>query len=115
MRGGLEVWACAILPEHVHAVIARHTCKVEQIVNLLKGEATRQLVAQDLHPLVGHERADGSIPSCWGRGCWKVFLDSIEDIVRAIKYVEDNPPKEGKPHQKWAFVTSFDSALVNPV
>src|SRR3954464_13892406 len=25
-RGGVAVWACSILPEHVHLVIARHTC-----------------------------------------------------------------------------------------
>src|SRR6516164_2563135 len=35
-RGGVRVLACSILPEHVHMVIGRHTCKVEQIVNLLK-------------------------------------------------------------------------------
>ncbi len=34
-------WACSILPTHVHLVIARHTYHVEQICNLLKGEATK--------------------------------------------------------------------------
>src|SRR5207244_1739990 len=27
-RGGVTVLACSILPEHVHMVIARHTCQV---------------------------------------------------------------------------------------
>src|SRR5690242_17379731 len=54
-RGGLTVWACAVRPEHVHMVIARHTCKVEQVVNLLKGAATRQLMAEGLHPFAGHK------------------------------------------------------------
>jgi hypothetical protein len=31
------IWACSILPQHVHLVIARHTYTVEQIANLLKG------------------------------------------------------------------------------
>src|SRR5258708_4736866 len=43
-KSGITVWACSILPDHVHMVIAAHRYKVEQIVNLLKGESTRQLV-----------------------------------------------------------------------
>jgi len=35
---------------------------------------------------------------------WKVFLDAPEDIAEAVKYVEDNPVKEGKPKQTWPFV-----------
>ncbi len=106
-RGGLQVWACSVLPDHVHMVIARHTCKVEQIVNLLKGEATRRLIAEGIHPFQNLKTLDRSIPCCWARRCWKVFLDSMDDIVRAIRYVEDNPLKEGKPRQKWSFVSKF--------
>src|SRR3990172_10959289 len=40
---GLVVWACAILPDHAHLVVARHRYVVEQIANLLKGAATRQM------------------------------------------------------------------------
>src|SRR5438034_1282644 len=29
-RSGVTVWACSILPEHVHMVIARHTYEVEK-------------------------------------------------------------------------------------
>jgi hypothetical protein len=29
-------------------------------------------------------------------------------VRRAILYVEDNPLKEGKPRQRWSFVTPFD-------
>jgi hypothetical protein len=36
-----------------------------------------------------------------------VFLDSDEDIRRAIRYVEENPVKEGKPRQLWSFVTAY--------
>ena len=48
----------------------------------------------------------------WVRGKWKVFLDSEEDIVLAIRYVEQNPIKEGKPVQHWRFVTQFDGLSV---
>jgi REP element-mobilizing transposase RayT len=110
-RGGLKAWACAILPEHVHMVIARHTCKVEQIVGLLKGEATKRLIAENLHPFADHQTDKGT-PTCWARRCWKVFLDSPEDVDRAIRYVEENPTKEGKPPQRWWFVKPWKHTLV---
>jgi REP element-mobilizing transposase RayT len=106
-RSGVIIWACSILPEHVHLVVARHTYPVEQIANLLKGEATRQLLAEDLHPLAAWKRAGGRVPGCWARGEWKVFLDSEAAILRAIRYVEQNPVKDGKPLQSWPFVTPY--------
>src|SRR2546421_7324365 len=36
-RSGLPVYAGSILPMHVHFVVGRHTCKIEQVSNLLKG------------------------------------------------------------------------------
>jgi REP element-mobilizing transposase RayT len=106
-RSGIEIWACSILPEHVHMVVARHTYEVEKIVNHLKGDATRELVEQKLHPLAKHRKVDGRVPGCWARGQWKVFLDDVEDIVRAIRYVENNPLKEGRPAQRWKFVAPY--------
>src|SRR5262249_37416897 len=106
-RSGVAIWACSILPEHVHAVIARHTYSVEQIVNLLKGDATRELLKRNLHPLATWKKADGRVPGCWARGEWKVFLNSEPDILRAIRYVEQNPVKEEKPAQTWKFVTPY--------
>jgi hypothetical protein len=35
---------------------------------------------------------------------WKVFLDTNEDIDRAIRYVQQNPIKQGMPPQTWNFV-----------
>ena len=48
VRSGIKIWACAILPEHVHLVIARHSYVVELIVKLLKGDASRQLLTEPL-------------------------------------------------------------------
>jgi len=93
-RNSITVWACAILPEHVHMVIARHHYDVEQIVNLLKGAATRRLKQDGLSPA-----GDG-----WARRLWKVFLDAADDVVRAVRYVRGNPAKEGKREQPWSFV-----------
>jgi REP element-mobilizing transposase RayT len=106
-RAGLTIWACSILPEHVHLVIARHSCKVERIVNGLKGAATKALLVADLHPFAGFKNKNGKVPKCWARGQWKVFLDAEEDVRHAIKYVEENPVKESKPRQRWSFVTAL--------
>ena len=78
-----------------------------QVVNLLKGAATRRLLDKGLHPLASYRRWDGAVPSPWASKCWKVFLDSEEDVRRAVRYVEDNPEKEGKPRQKWSFVEPY--------
>ncbi len=76
-------------------------------VNLLKGEATKQLKKENLHPLAEHVESDGRMPSPWAHREWKVYLDSEEAIEDAIWYVEENPQKEGKPRQDWSFVTPF--------
>ncbi len=105
---GITVWACVILPEHAHLVIARHDYPVERAVNQLKGQSTRQLIQEEVHPLAAYPTSTGRLPKTWGRGHWKVFLDSDSDIRRAIRYVRDNPTKEGKRPQRWSFVTPFD-------
>jgi REP element-mobilizing transposase RayT len=106
---GYVVHACAILKDHSHLVIARHHYGVEQVVNLLKGAASRQLQAEGIHPLQEYARDDESLPSPWASKCWKVFLDDEEDVRRAVQYVEDNPVKEGKRPQSWSFVVPFES------
>jgi len=98
-ESGYSVHACAILPEHAHLVVRRHSRGVTQIVGHLKARATQRLIAEELWP-------DAERP-VWGRKCWRVFLNDEEDVRRAIAYVERNPLKEGKPAQKWSFVVSF--------
>ncbi len=106
-KSGFTIWACAILPEHTHLVIARHDFKVEYIANLLKGEATKQLRKDGLDPMAAYPRPGERAPSPWSDRRWKVFLDSAPSIENAINYVEENPEKEGKPRQHWSFVTPF--------
>jgi len=96
------------LPQHVHLVIARHRFKVEQICNLLKGEATKQLKAESIHPQAPFMERNGKLPSLWEEQQWKVYLDSDEAIETAICYVEENPVKEGKARQNWSFVKPFE-------
>ena len=101
------VWACAILPEHTHLVVARHSYKIEIIANMLKGAATRELKHKGLHPFGEFENADRKTPPMWAAQQWKVYLDNETAIDESIHYVETNPVKEGKPPQSWSFVTPF--------
>ena len=104
---GYALWGCAILPQHTHLVMARHRYKVKQMVNLLKGTATKQLIHEGNHPMAGYAK-NGEHPSqMWARGFWKVYLDSDTQIENAIAYVLDNPIKEGKPLQDWKWITPY--------
>lgn len=102
------VWACSILPDHTHLVIARYSYRVEKIANLLKGAATRELKENDLHPLKQFGNANEKVPPMWAAQQWKVYLDNESAIDEAIHYVESNPMKEGKPRQNWSFVKPFN-------
>ncbi len=103
-RSDLVLHACSILPEHVHIVIRRHTrLTVEKMAAQLKGEATKHLRADGLHPLATFPGP----PSPWARNAWHVYLDSPQRVAAAVAYVLENPVREGKRRQTWPFVTPF--------
>ncbi|HEX3149090.1 MAG TPA: hypothetical protein VHR66_13500 [Gemmataceae bacterium] len=114
-KSGLQVWACAILPDHLHMVVGRFRTSIEQVVIQLKGAATERLVADGIHPLGHIKLPNGRHPKCFSRGECSPFLDTVEDIFRAIVYVEENPEKAGLPKQKWSFVTQFDPSFADAV
>jgi REP element-mobilizing transposase RayT len=101
------VYACSILPQHVHLVLGQQTRRVQRIVGHLKARATQRLTAGNRHPLAKFRDPDGNIPSPWGRNCWKVFLHDERHLLQAIRYVERNPENEGKRRQHWSFVTQY--------
>jgi REP element-mobilizing transposase RayT len=106
-KNGYVVHACAILPTHVHMVIARHRYKVEQVVNLLKGAATRQLIEDGLHPQQRYADGEGRVPSPWAQELRKVFIFDARGVRRKIKYTNDNPIEAGLPAQRWSFVVPY--------
>jgi len=106
-RTGLVIHACAIMPSHIHLVLARHTCAIEQVANLLKGAATRSLLKHDLHPFASQPYRNGTLPTPWARRCWKCFLTFDVQVGRAIEYTNNNPVRDGKPRQTWSFVQPF--------
>ncbi|MCE9546496.1 MAG: hypothetical protein K8T25_13400 [Planctomycetia bacterium] len=107
-KSKIVIWACAIMPEHVHLVIARHRLRIERIAIALKSAATRQAMDEDVHPLKEYREEGQRPPKMFGRGEWKAYLDDADDIGRAIAYVENNPIREEKPPQRWSFVRRFE-------
>lgn len=94
------IHACAVLPDHVHLVIGRHQRTIRRIVVHLKSRATRRLKE------VGLWHSDNR--AVWGAHGWNVFLNDRVAVLRAIRYVEANPVKEGRRPQQWSIVTPFD-------
>jgi len=106
-KSKFTIWACSILPQHVHLVIARHRFKVEYTAGLLKGEATKALSQASLHPLHKYRTRENKPPTPWNVKSYHGYLETEEEIEDAIAYVIDNPIKEGKRRQIWSFVSPF--------
>lgn len=98
--------ACAIMPDHVHLVIARHDRAIRRIVGHLKTRARQRLVEEKLWP--------NAPRPVWGEQGWNVFLFTEQDVRQRIRYVEENPLKAGLKRQKWSFVTPWPSAPGKP-
>ena len=98
-------YACALMADHVHALIRRHRDKAEEMIAHLQQRSKERLIAAG-------ER-DASHP-VWGGPGWKVFLNTREDIQRIVGYIRENPIKAGLPEQIWEFVTTYDGWLPRP-
>jgi hypothetical protein len=106
-RSGITIHACAILAQHAHLVIKRHSYSIEEIARHLKADATSQLKLEGLHPFAENAYQNGAIPSPWARKEWKCFLFDNEYITNANRYVRRNPAREGHRAQAWKFVAAF--------
>lgn len=107
-RSGFVIYACAIMRDHVHLVVARHRYFAEVIAGQLKGAAAHQLRVEGLHPMESHADTGGSVPSCWSEGIRKVYLNTPDKIRGRIKYVQDNPVAAGMKAQQWSFVVPYE-------
>lgn len=92
--------ALAVMPDHVHAVIAHTPRDIRRMVGHLKGEATRAMRRlgwfTDRTPWVEHG--------------WNVYLDTDHAVERAVGYVAGNPTREGLRPQRWSCVVPYDPA-----
>ena len=87
--------ACAIMPEHVHLVIARHRDRAEIMIEKFQDASKEELKKQ---------KRRGVLHPVWGGPGWKVFLNTAGQMADAVEYVEENPEKSGRPRQNWRFV-----------
>jgi len=92
-------YACSIMPDHCHLVIRAHRDNAETMIAELQKASRLRLFEQNLLPM------DHPV---WIDGGWKVFLGTPDQIRGRIRYVENNPVKEGLPAQRWDFVTQYD-------
>lgn len=98
---GLEILACAILSNHVHVAVERHFEPYERIVDRLKGRSS-QRVRESRHLPRALERRQ-RVP-IWTQGYWVRYVNSPEQMEYAVRYVRNNPVREGRPLQDWGFV-----------
>jgi REP element-mobilizing transposase RayT len=91
------IHALAILPDHTHLVLGRIGRDVRRAVGHIKSEATRALRAAGFFP----------VRSPWADHGWNVYLDSPQDLRRAVRYVEDNPARCRLPGQTWHCIVAF--------
>jgi len=104
-ESGYVLLACAILQDHVHAVVERYAGRtIEKVIGHLKTRATQQLSAEGLNPMSQFTLDGGAHPSPWVQHGWNVFLNNDEEIERAIDYDNRNPIKQGLAPQHWGFV-----------
>jgi REP element-mobilizing transposase RayT len=95
---GVVIWACAVMPNHVHLVAARHTLTPARIVAYCRSRASRRL------HVAGLWRTDHPI---WGKGKWTVDLETPLEVRTRIAYVSRNPSEAGLPDQHWSFVKPY--------
>jgi REP element-mobilizing transposase RayT len=102
------IHAFAMLPDHGHVLIGRPpSVTFDRFISRLKEMGTKALTRQGMHPLSAYAKPGRPKPSPWAHDWWKVFLDSDEDVHRAIDYVKRNPRKSGFPDQRWSFVRPY--------
>jgi REP-associated tyrosine transposase len=93
-------YACAIMPDHVHLVIRKHRDSAEQIIGNLQGMSRAWLLKCDLAP---------EEHPVWTKNGWRVFLSTPAEVWSRIRYIENNPEKEGLSRQAWPFVVPYDN------
>jgi REP element-mobilizing transposase RayT len=98
-------YACAIMADHVHALIRRHRDKAEVMIECLQITSRAALIAAGLRP---------PPHPVWGGPGWKRFLNTREDIERIVRYIQMNPIKARRPPQRWSFVKPYDGWLPRP-
>jgi REP element-mobilizing transposase RayT len=93
------VWACAVCRNHAHLCVRRHRDFDNVIRDKFANGARAALLAEfpikPAHPV-------------WSSRPYAVFLNSPDEVLSRVKYIRENPMKEGLAEQKWDFVKPYD-------
>jgi REP element-mobilizing transposase RayT len=103
---GYTCYACAIMSDHIHILIRKHRDTAVTMIEQLQ-ERSRKAVLS-----LGSREATHPI---WGGPGWKVYLETRDDMLRTIQYIEENPRKAKLPSQNWPFVSRYDGWLPGQV
>lgn len=95
-------YGCAIMPDHVHLLIRKHRDKAEDMIGNFQEASWERIIEQK------NRSSDHPV---WGGPGWKVYLNTIEDMERTIRYIRANPIKARMPEQFWDFVMEYDGWL----
>jgi len=102
---GIDIYACAVMPEHVH-IVTGLLQDVDNFVQSLKERSDGQLKTDNRFPHYTAADADER-KTIWAERHWKKYIYETEDLLHAIQYAEQNPIKAGLKPQRWAFVRDF--------
>ncbi len=105
LEADYHIYACAIMPDHVHLVLRCPSRTLGMTVGHLKARAARRLHEEGLSPLP-EARPDRKHTAIWAEGKWCGYLNRLE-LPPAIAYVQANPIKAGLPPQRWDFLTPY--------
>lgn len=97
---GYTVWACAVCRNHAHIVVRRHRAKLEEIWDRFATGAARTL--KERFPYIAPDHP------VWAHRPYVVYIYDPPGVRSRVKYVSDNPPKEGLPRQAHPFVKPYD-------
>jgi REP element-mobilizing transposase RayT len=103
----LVMHACAIMPSHVHAVVAVHRLDGDEIIACLKRAGTRGMNDEGLHPMAAYPRENGRLPIPWVQRGWKVKIYAPKQMRDCIRYVERNLVRAGFAAQRWGFIVPY--------
>jgi hypothetical protein len=92
-------WAAAVLPEYVHLLVRRHRDKAEEMTAVCQSASRGELIAAGRR---------GPTHPVWGGPGRKVFLNTVEEVRRVMRYIRENPGKAGRPEQPWSWVVEYD-------
>lgn len=98
------IYACAIMPDHVHVVLGHDEFESKKVVTHLKSFGTKEINRRGLNPYKNGQTRDEL--RIWADRSRFVFLRAHE-IPGRIKYVEENPLKAGLPRQSWPFLHPY--------